>query len=124
MLPNKNAINPAKINLHNISNYLSAKLRNLKIRIYDRYFSNADVHTSNDNDPFLHEREQVIYRGIVAESVGQCTSKKFCTYCGCTTVGEGNKYEGWAACETEGCYPEMMNKKEWEEFKLKNNIKL
>lgn len=124
MLPNNNAEKPAKINLRNISNYLSAKIRNLKIRIYDKYFSNSDVPVINDNDPFLYEREQIIYRGQIGELVGQCTSKKFCTYCGCTTEGEGNKYEGWAACEKEGCYPEMMTKDEWNKFKIKNNIKI
>lgn len=118
MLPNKNATNPAKINLKNISNYLSAKLRAIKLKVfgYGKHL-HLDI-----GDLFDHEIEQIIKRAEIAEIVGGCTSRGYCTYCGCSTKGM-DKYKGYAACEKEGCYPEMMDKKDWEEFKIKNNIK-
>ena len=123
MIPNKLATNPAKINIKNISNYLSAKVRAFKLYIYDRFISNK-LSSCDDADTFLHEKEQIKYRELTAEKLNSCKSKGYCTFCGCETVGPGNKFLGWAACEKEGCYPEMMTKTEWEDYKIKNNIKL
>ena len=121
MLPNKNSEKPAKINLHNISNYLSAKIRIVKIKLYE-YFSINNNNKLSNNDPFLHEKEQIMWRGEISEKIGSCKSNKYCTFCGCETEGEGSKYYGWAGCEKEGCYPEMMTRDEWNRFKKENNI--
>lgn len=70
-----------------------------------------------------HVKEQIIWRrGEVLKKCPECWEKGRCIYCGCFILG---KTEADMACEEEGqCYPKMMNKKQWKEFKIANNIKL
>lgn len=59
--------------------------------------------------------EQVQWRlGIMDEN---CLINKQCP---CTCSVPNKQYED-RQCE-KGCYPDMMNKEDWEKFKLENNI--
>lgn len=70
-----------------------------------------------------HVREQIIWRrGEVALKSPDCWKQGHCIQCGCFIVPKTTADMG---CENEPfCYPAMMSKKEWKEFKTKNNINL
>ena len=101
--------NPAKITLRNIKRYIQGWMR----FILFRYF-NAD-----GKDLKLlrhHEVEQFKWRLQVMNP--ECLKNEKCVICGCQTpqlqmCGE--------ACEG-GCYPDMMNKPNWEKYKAENQI--
>lgn len=95
--------NPAKVDLKHVKSFFQG---------YARMFS----------DSFgilpLHKKEQVIWREQMAKA---CTDNKACLYCGCETPA---KYYSDEACEdpVKQCYPEMMKKTRWNQFKKANNI--
>ena len=64
-----------------------------------------------------HIFEQIQYRIKVMDQ--ECYNSGSCKICGCNTphLQMANK-----TCEGK-CYPVMMNKKQWKDFKSKNNIK-
>lgn len=70
-----------------------------------------------------HVREQIIWRrGQVVLASPDCWSNGHCIQCGCEIVPKTTADIG---CENPPfCYPAMMSKKEWKEFKKTNNIKL
>ncbi len=70
-----------------------------------------------------HVKEQIIWRrGQVALKSPECWKEGHCIQCGCFIVAKTTADMG---CENEPfCYPEMMNKKDWENYKKQNNIKL
>lgn len=52
----------------------------------------------------------------------ECWKKGYCIQCGCEIIPKTTADMG---CENEPyCYPEMMGKKEWKEFKKTNKIDL
>lgn len=101
MFVNPDANNPAKVNFKNIKNFLSAQVREAG---------------------FLpeHEKEQVMWRHEVAQA---CSLNGSCLECGCETP---DLYYGTEGCKKEKnpCFPKMMDKDVWEQFKIDNNIKL
>lgn len=70
-----------------------------------------------------HIKEQIIWRrGQVAILSPECWKQGHCIQCGCEIVPKTTADMG---CENEPfCYPEMMDKQAWKQFKLKNDIKL
>jgi hypothetical protein len=101
MFSNPNAANPAKINFKNVKNFLSAQVREAG------FLSEC-------------EKEQVLWRHEVAQA---CSLNGSCLECGCETP---DLYYGTDGCKRKEnpCFPDMMNKENWEAFKIKNNIKL
>lgn len=61
-----------------------------------------------------HILEQIQWR--ISEMDIECFESGSCKICGCDTTAlqMANKQCG------KPCYPKMMNKKEWKEFKIKN----
>ena len=93
----KSAINPAKINLKNIKSVIQSWIRKVYLP--------------------KHIKEQAIMRTVLAK---ECVQQGTCTYCGCHM----SKIYSDAPCarkyvEPTWCYDEMMNKKDWNEFKSK-----
>ncbi len=62
-----------------------------------------------------HEKQQMIYRSITCKD---CTLNGSCLVCHCNTP---EVYYSGKAC-SGGHYPALMNKSDWEVFKLTNNI--
>lgn len=70
-----------------------------------------------------HIREQIIWRRLqVIEKSPTCWIAGNCVQCGCFMAEKTTADMG---CENEPfCYPAMMSKKEWKEFKKKNSIRI
>ncbi len=68
-----------------------------------------------------HIKEQILWRREqVKDKSPMCWIEGHCIQCGCEIMGKTKADMG---CENEPyCYPEMMGKKEWQEFKKTNNI--
>lgn len=66
-----------------------------------------------------HEREQVLYRfGVCQED---CVQHGYCKYCGCSVPG---KFYVTESCNGGERFPDLMNEKDWEKFKVENNIEI
>lgn len=99
-----NALNPAKLDLPHIWAVIQSWLRNLL--------------------PIpKHIKEQIIWRrGEVILKSPKCWKEGACIQCGCEIVPKTTADMG---CENEPfCYPEMMNRTTWAEFKKTNHIQL
>ena len=81
----------------------------------------------------IHMYEQIIWRRTqVIEKSPECWSSGSCVVCGCDILGKTMEDRACSASETidvydrgkEVCYPEMMNKHNWEKYKQLYNIKL
>lgn len=70
-----------------------------------------------------HIKEQIIWRrGQIVLTSPDCWREGHCIQCGCEIIP---KTTADMACENEPfCYPKMMGKNQWKEFKKTNNIKL
>lgn len=70
-----------------------------------------------------HIQEQIVWRrGQVALLSPECWKEGACIQCGCEIVPKTTADMG---CENPPyCYPDLMPKDEWEEFKIDNEIKL
>lgn len=101
------AKNPAKLSLRNIWAVIQAFFRR-KIQGFSLP---------------SHIYEQIIWRRIqVIEKSPECWKSGNCVQCGCEILGKTIEDRG---CENEPfCYPEMMKKDTWKEYKKNNNIKL
>lgn len=100
--------NPKKINLSNIVNYLEAEVR---------YWKSTSSFLENPK----HIDEQSIWRlSQIKEKSPECIQELRCINCGCVTIEKSFETK---ACE-EGCYPELMDEKTWENFKKENNIQI
>ncbi len=101
------ALNPAKLTLRNIYAVLQSMFR--------RSIQGFTVQK--------HIYEQAIWRRTeVIKKSPQCWEEGHCIHCGCEMLGKTIEDRG---CENEPrCYPDMMNKEEWKQFKLSNNIKI
>ena len=90
------ALNPAKLNWEHIYAVLQSWVRS----IYTK----------------KHIREQIAWRREMVKTKSPlCWVEGHCIQCGCEIMGKTKADMG---CENEPfCYPEMMGKKEWEEYK-------
>ena len=70
-----------------------------------------------------HVKEQIIWRrGQVVMKSPECWKEGACIQCGCEIVPKTTADMG---CENEPfCYPAMMDRKHWKQFKTNNDIKL
>lgn len=102
-----NALNPAKLTLRNV------------LAVIQSYFRKSIQGFALPT----HIWEQTIYRRTeVIKKSPSCWESGNCIYCGCEILGKTIEDRG---CENEPkCYPDMMKKKEWEQFKKDNNIKI
>jgi hypothetical protein len=64
-----------------------------------------------------HEREQVAYRASVCKD--DCIKLGYCKYCGCDLPG---KLYVRSSCNGGELFPDLMNKVDWEKYKLENKI--
>jgi predicted nucleic acid-binding Zn ribbon protein len=68
-----------------------------------------------------HIDEQSIWRlSQVKEKSPECIQHLHCVICGCDIQEKSFENNG---CD-EGCYPPMMNKEDWENFKKSNQIQI
>lgn len=63
-----------------------------------------------------HIQEQIAYRRLICKD--DCAKENKCIKCGCDFKG---KTSVSTSCNPER-FPDLMSAKEWEEFKIKNNI--
>lgn len=66
-----------------------------------------------------HTKEQVAYRSEICKN--DCMQYGYCVNCGCEVPGKlyVNK-----SCNGGYRFPDLMEKDEWDKFKIKNNIDL
>jgi hypothetical protein len=64
----------------------------------------------------IYKQEQFKYRLNIMDQ--NCLKQGYCKICGCETPQLQMSDE---ACEGQ-CYPFMMNKEDWEKFKIENGI--
>ena len=64
-----------------------------------------------------HEREQVLYRSEICKN--DCVALGYCKYCGCSIPG---KLYVKGSCNGGERFPDLMGEKDWNAYKLKNNI--
>jgi hypothetical protein len=65
-----------------------------------------------------HEKEQVLIRASICTD---CMEKKKCKYCGCSVPG---KLYVKQSCNKGERFPDMMDAKAWEQYKIDNNIEI
>jgi hypothetical protein len=97
--------NPARITLRNVWAVIQAFFRKKR-----RGLGGFDLPD--------HLYEQIFWRRTVADPI--CWNQGVCKECGCEMIGKTMEDRG---CDGK-CYPDMMNKSEWKEFKQVHNIKL
>jgi hypothetical protein len=66
-----------------------------------------------------HEREQVFYRSEICKE--ECIKLGYCVYCGCDVPG---KLYVKQSCNGGERFPDLMNKKDWEDYKEENKISI
>lgn len=93
-----------KITLKNIKHYIEGNIKMLGDKMY-----------------LLpeHEKEQVAYRAMICKD--ECVKLGYCVYCGCDIPG---KLYVKDSCNGGERFPDLMNKIDWEKFKLDNEISL
>jgi hypothetical protein len=67
----------------------------------------------------LHEKEQVLYRSEICKE--DCIRDGYCKYCGCSVPGKLYVTE---SCNGGERFPNLMNSKDWKEYKKENNIEI
>lgn len=102
---NRKAIKePKKVNFNTIRYFIQGNLRSL---------------ASNFGIVDEHILEQAQWRkGRINDWSPECLLKGKCKYCECSINDSVLSSPG---CD-HGCYPEMMDKDKWEDYKLKNKI--
>ena len=65
----------------------------------------------------LHEKEQVIWRSQICSD--DCMKLGYCIYCGCDVPGKLYVND---SCNGGDRFPNLMTKKEWEQYKIDHNI--
>lgn len=99
---------PKKINLSNILNYAEAEVR---------FWKSTSKFLNNPQ----YIDEQSIWRlSQIKEKSPECIQHTYCINCGCDIKEKSFESQG---CE-EGCYPELMKEKEWNDYKQKHNIQI
>ncbi|CAB4175576.1 hypothetical protein UFOVP972_258 [uncultured Caudovirales phage] len=66
-----------------------------------------------------HEKEQVAYRAMICKD--ECVRLEYCVYCGCDIPGKLYVKE---SCNGGERFPDLMNRDDWEKYKLDNGITL
>jgi hypothetical protein len=66
-----------------------------------------------------HQREQVLYRAQICKY--ECVQYGYCVECGCDVPGKLYVKE---SCNGGNKFPDLMNGKDWQEFKKQNKIKI
>lgn len=99
-----NALNPAKLDFAHMWAVIQSEVRSL-------------IPISK------HIKEQIIWRRLqVIEKSPTCWIAGNCVQCGCYMI---EKTMADMGCENEPfCYPELMSKKKWKQFKKDNSIRL
>ena len=91
-----NAINPAKLDWKHIYAVIQSWVRSIYTKKYIK-------------EQIIWRREQVKIKSP------ECWKQGHCIQCGCEIIGKTTADMG---CENEPyCFPEMMNKKDWQEYK-------
>lgn len=114
---NSSHLRPAKITIRNIWAVLQAWFRKKQLQI--------DGVTLDQ-----HIFEQIIWRRTqVRAKSPTCWHSGECIVCGCEILGKTMEDRGCSAGEhpelnREPCYPDMMGKEEWKDYKKLNRIKL
>lgn len=108
-------LRPAKINLKNIHKFIQGWIRFILYKLSNAKYLKRISETSLallDN----HKKEQFEWRLMTMDK--ECLSKGHCKICGCQTPQLQMADE---ACDGN-CYPAMMDKDTWNEYKTKNQI--
>jgi hypothetical protein len=63
-----------------------------------------------------HIKEQIIWRSFICSD---CVDNGSCKYCGCEVPG---KLYVTKSCNDGDRFPDLMDKQDWLEYKLQNNI--
>ena len=115
------------INIKNIFAYLTGNIRYIFFKKelskidFSKYTNEYNWEGINDNIKLSHIQEQFIYRMFLVDlSSPQCINNKACKICGCDTP---QLFFAKKACDG-GCYPELMNLKDWTEYKKSKNINI
>lgn len=115
--------------LSHLYKLLTGKIKvNIKPRITFKNLK-AVVQSFYRKNSFLpiHIYEQIIWRRTeIIKKQPTCWESGYCKVCGCDIIGKSMEDRECSAAEIneEPCYPFMMEKDEWNDYKLKNNIKL
>lgn len=64
-----------------------------------------------------HIKEQIAYRKLICDDV--CGKLGHCEVCNCSYPGKLYVHK---SCNNGEKFPDLMSAKDWEEFKIKNNI--
>jgi hypothetical protein len=101
---------PAKINTENVLAVLQSLTRKTQ-----KHLGGFDL------PEYLYQ--QIFWRRhMVILKSPECWETGACKVCGCEIIGKTMEDR---ACENDpACYPAMMKKEEWEQYKKDNNIKL
>lgn len=106
--------NPAKITLRNIKKFIVGWTRYIFYKI-----AHADFMKKVSEDlKFLPKEKEEQFKWRLTIMDEECLKNGACKVCGCKTPQLQMADEG---CEG-GCYPDMMDKKSWNEFKSKHGI--
>lgn len=100
-----------KLSLPNIKGFLQGNYRKFKWEVLKLPIE-------------IDKKEQINRRfHLVSENSPECLQKGEC-YCGCgmpEKLYEDRGCEGWEeGKKTKPCYPDMMNKEDWEKYKTEN----
>lgn len=113
------ALRPAKLSLSNIKAVIQSWFRKKQMSIGGFPMAN-------------HIYEQIIWRRTRVQKISPtCWHLGNCKVCGCDILGKTMEDRGCSVYEypelqktMAPCYPDMMDEKEWEEYKIKKSIKL
>lgn len=111
--------NPAKPTLKNIKKFIVGWSRYI---LYKLFYQGHVSRLGEDSKDVMflpkHQMEQFVWRQQIMNPL--CLAQGKCVICGCQTPQLQMAGE---ACEGN-CYPEMMDKKEWENYKKENQIEI
>ena len=66
-----------------------------------------------------HQKEQVLFR--MERCKEDCMKFEYCIYCGCSVPG---KLYVKKSCNDGARFPDIMNEKDWAQYKIDNNIEI
>lgn len=95
----------AKINLPNIKGFIQGNFR----KLVNDFGDLLEPHIKKEAEWRLNQ---------VKEKSPECFNQDKCVHCGCQVSAKVFEDRG---CE-QGCYPEMMDKEEWEKFIFNWNL--
>lgn len=105
---------PAKITFKNIKKFIQGHIRSMLLKLSNNKFVSKFSEDLKILEP--HQVEQYKWRLTIMNP--QCLNTGHCVICGCETP-----YLQMADESCDGkCYPEMMSKEEWQNYKETKNI--